>query len=194
MNPKHIYIGLAVFAVVLVGNSYLGSVRDTAKAEQVKTDVQKQIADLRTDLKSTLDAIQKDREQVKTSAQVAQAVPRYTPDVRPILIVPNGVPTNTSDVGGNIPSVSLPDAPSSITAGSLIIPNEQVPAYWRSVTACAEDHANLGACQKELPLVQQERDAWKKAAKGSFWHKTVTALKWTAVGIGIGAGVAYVTH
>jgi hypothetical protein len=174
--------------VALIGgmvlHAYIGSERDITRAETVKADVQKQIADLRSDLKDTLSAIQKDREQVKTPAQVAQAVPRYTPDVRPILVIPNGVPTQPSSV----PTVTLADAPSQVKAGSLVIAAEQVPAYWASVTKCAEDSARLGVCEKQVPLITQRAEVAEKAMHGGgFWSRLKTASKYLAIGGAVGS-------
>ena len=193
MTPKHLYIGIALLAVVLVGNSYLSHMLANTRAEQKSQDVEASVKQLRLDLTQQLLLIAKDKQEVKTPAQIAVTVPKYTPDVKPLVIVTNPIPTGSQDVAGQIPSVSLPDAPSAIVGG-LVIPKEQVPAYWKSVTTCAENTAKLGACEKQVPLVEAERDAWKKAAKGSFWSRTKTAIKWTAIGIGVGAGIAYATH
>lgn len=188
MNAKHIYIGLAIFSCILIGNSYMQSRIGQAKAETTSQMANELRTQWQNDLKTALLSIKTDKETVKTPAQVAAAVPKYTPDVRPILIVPGGVPTESQNIGtsAQIPSISLPDAPSSILGG-LVIPKEQIPAYWKSVTDCAEDKAKLQFCSKNTPILEQERDQWKKAAKGSFWGRTKTALKWTAIGAGIGA-------
>lgn len=186
ISRKDLYIGLLIFGCILIGNSYMQSRIDRTKAETTSQMASEMRQQWQADLKTALAAIQKDRETVKTPAQIAVTVPKYTPDVKPLVIVTNPVPTNSQDVGEQIPSVSLPDAPSAIVGG-LVIPKEQVPAYWNSVTNCAENNLKLGVCQKDLQQTTDERDQWKKAAKGSFWSRTKTALKWTGIGIGIGA-------
>jgi hypothetical protein len=189
INRKDLYILAAVLALLLFGNSYLSSLRDSAKQEQLRADVKQQTDAINTKLEKTLSDIQRDKQTVKTSPQIAQAIPRYVEGVHPIVIVPGGVPTNTSTVGSNIPSISLPDAPSAISAGSLVIPSEQVPAYWKSVTTCAENSANLIACQGELPLQVKRAESAEKAMKGgSFWSKA----KRSAIYLGIGAAAGYV--
>jgi hypothetical protein len=182
---KDLYIIAAVFALLFFGNSYLSTLRDSAKQDQLKQDVKAQVETLKSDLASKLDAITKDKEQVKTPAQIAVTVPKYTPEVHPILVIPGGVPTEPS----NVPTVSLPDAPSAIQSGSLIIPRDEVPAYWKSVTSCAENSANLIACEGELPLQTKRAESAEKALKGgSFWSK----VKRSAVYLGIGAAAGYV--
>jgi hypothetical protein len=195
MSIKHIYIAVGILAVALIGgmalHAYISSERDTAKAEQVKADVQKQIADLRGDLEDTLEAIKKDREQAKTPAQIAQAVPRYTPDIRPILVIPNGVPTQPSSV----PVVTLADAPSTLKPGSLVIAASDVPAYWQSVTDCAVDKATLLSCQKEVPLLTKRAEAAETAMKGgSRWNKFKAAGKYIGIGAIIGGGAVLATR
>ncbi len=191
MTPKHIYFGIALFAVILFGNSYFQSVRDTSKAEQVRADVKLQIDGIHSELKDEIAAIHKERDTVKTPTQVAQAIPKYQQGVNPIVIVPGGVPTNLSTVGGNIPSVSLPDAPSAIQGG-LIIPRDEVPNYWKSVTQCAEDKLNLDACNKTVPLLTQRAEAAEKAMKGGgFFTRVKRNAKWTGIGIAIGAAGGY---
>jgi hypothetical protein len=189
VSRKDIYIGIAIFTLILFGNSYLSSLRDSAKQEQLRADVKQQVEGIQAKLEKSLESIARDKEQVKTSPQIAAAVPRYIEGVHPIVIVPGGVPTNTSTVGSNIPSISLPDAPSAISAGSLVIPSEQVPAYWKSVTSCAENSANLIACNGELPLQIKRAESAEKAMRdGSFWQRSKTKLIW--LGIGLGAGYA----
>lgn len=192
ISRKEFYIALVVLLLVVIGlAAYMRSHDEVTRAEQVKSDVQKQIADLRSDLKDTLVAIQKDKEQVKTPAQIVQAVPRYTPDVRPILVIPNGVPTQPSSV----PTVSLADAPSTIKPGSLVIASSDVPAYWNSVTKCAEDSAKLAACDKQVPLLTQRAEAAEKAMHGGgFWNRLKSNGKWLAIGGALGAGAVVATR
>lgn len=189
MNRRDLYIGLALFALILFGNSYISSIRDGAKQEQLKADVKSQIDGLNKTLDERLAAIRKDEQTVKTPAQVAQAVPRYQEGVHPILVIPGGVQTSEAHVPDNVATVSLQDAPSAIQSGSLVIPKDEVPAYWKSLIACAENSARLGACEQALPLQTKRAESAEKAMRGgSFWSRTKTKLIW----LGIGAGAGYV--
>jgi hypothetical protein len=156
ITRKEIYALVLLLVAAIALPSYLGYVKDTAKAETTEQVIERV-------LNQKLADIQKDREQVKTPSDVARVVPKYTPDVKPLLIVAAGPQTHDQTVSDTIPSVTLPDAPSAIVGG-LVIPKEQVPAYWKSVTECAEDKVKLEACEPE-------KEAWKKAARMGFWTR-----------------------
>jgi hypothetical protein len=189
MVRKDLYIGLSLFALILFGNSYISAMRDGAKQEQFKADVKSQVEAIGKTLDEKISAIRKDEQTVKTPAQIAVTVPKYQEGVHPILVIPGGVPTSEAHLPDGVPTVSLPDAPSAIQSGSLVIPRDEVPAYWKSVTACAENSANLIACQGELPLQVKRAESAEKAMRGgSFWSRTRTKLIW----LGVGAGVGYV--
>lgn len=179
-------VGVILF-LAIVAHAYLGT-RDSgvSHAQLVKdiADVMKQIDD-RT--QSRLDKIEQDRKNVTTPQQIVQAIPRYTPDVRPILVIPNGVATQPS----NVPVMALSDAPSSVKAGDFIIPKEQVPAYWTSVTKCAEDSAKRDQCEQKLPLeTKRANDAEKAMNGGGFFHRLKAGAKHSLCGAGAGsAGV-----
>jgi hypothetical protein len=73
----------------------------------------------------------------------------------------------------------------------------QVKAY---VEVCEECKLKLPAAQaqveslksqqqlagQQLSAVENERDAWKKAARGTFWSNAKKGLRWLAIGGGIG--------
>lgn len=197
LTKKERYIAAAILAAALVAafvaamllHAYVSRATDLAKADQIKQDVQQQIGDLQKSLAASLAAIAKDKAEAKTPQQIAAMVPKYTPEVHPVVIVPGGAPLQSSEAQSPAvaPQIALPDAPSAIQAGSLVIPADQVPAYWRSVTACAEDRARLAACGKELPLATRRAESAEQALKGgSIWTRFKRNAKWFAIGAAAG--------
>lgn len=165
ITRREFYVGLVAVAILIIAAAaYVSSAKEVARAEQVKNDVQKQIADLRGDLKDTLAAIAKDREQAKTPQQIVQALPKYVELPKPIYIQPPSTIPSSGPTG-------LPEAPVP-QQGSLVVPPESISAFWAHETACKEDGIKLAECQKEVPLLEQRAAAAEKAMKGgSFWHK-----------------------
>lgn len=195
MSPKHIYAAVGILALALIGgmalHAYIGTLEGAARHDQLKQDIAEQVKGLEGRLESKLEAIKHDENTVKTPLQVAQAVPRYTPDVRPILIIPNGPQT----IPSSSPAIKLEDAPSKVKEGDFIIPREQVPAYWASVTKCAKDSAQLEACSGKLPLeTKRANDAETQLKGGGFWRRLKSNGKWLAIGSALGAGAVVATR
>jgi hypothetical protein len=200
MTPvKHIYIVGLILAAAIVGGMFLhawmGAHDSKLIAEQFHKDMQQQLDAISKTFDQKMADIERDRKEVKTSGQVAQVIPKYQEGVHPILVITPGAQTESAEVLAHIPTVALPDAPSTVKAGSLIIDTADVPSYWKSVTTCAENSAALVKCQSELPLVTQDRDKWKTAANGgSFWTRLRANAKWMAIGAGVGAAAGYAAH
>lgn len=189
-KQQYIAAGIALVALGIGGKLALDSHDARIKAEaqvaplqQQVAAAQKQIADAKqeqqranADLQAQLAAIAKQRTIVITPQQAAQAIPQIVPNLpEPVHVQPDPV---------------KPDAQ------QIVIPQADIPNFQQYVLDCKEKDARLSACavnfaaeqQKTVSLGDQlkatetERDSWKKAAQGGFWHR----LKECGIRTGIG--------
>lgn len=98
-------------------------------------------------------------------------------------------------------TAAIPDAP-AVQAGDLIIPAADVKPLYDAQVDCKLNAVKLTSCQATVAsdgnmekILREQIGQQEIALKGgTFWHRTLTALKWTGIGIGIGAGAYAATH
>ena len=202
MNPnlhKHIYAAVALLVAGMVAAAYLNSRSNVDRAEQVKQDVQQQIASLRGDLQKSLATIQQDRQQVKTPEQVVRIIPQYVQLPTPPMVArrpDDNTPSTTTDSG-------LPDAPSKTaqdiaahrnvdhaSSTGVYFPPEDVKPLFDSLADGKACGLKLDACQKESDLLTQRAKAAEKAMKGGgFWNRLKSNSKFLFYGAVGTAGI-----
>lgn len=169
VTPGHVLIALALTAFCFWQwqTAHEDLVKAETKIAQTETDRKAELADLQT----KLEAIKHDQATVKTSEQVVSKLPAYIPLPSPIKY---------------IPSISGDKTPPTIT-----IPPQDIQPLFTFATDCAACKLKLQADQAQIAQLTAERDAALKAARGGgFWRRTGTAIKYIAIGIGVGATVA----
>jgi hypothetical protein len=175
---------LAALLAICGTIAYVGQVKDNAKAgttQQMGEQFRKQLQD---DLKAGLASLDGKISAAKTPQAQAQVIREYMP-----YAVPSSTPAPSSNSSAppsssTIAGIPLPDAPST-----LIITPDKFPQLLADIKACKESSLKLDACEKQIPVLVQERDGWQRAAKGGSWlSRTKTKLIW--LGIGAGAGYA----
>jgi hypothetical protein len=134
---------------------------------------------------ATLEQMRQLVAQVKTPAQIAPWIAQQAPAALPQPITVN-IPPAT-------PQNPAPNA-------TFSVPQQDLPAIRDAVEGCREcslklqgatqDAASkaeqLQAASQQLAAMTAERDAWKKASKGTFWSHAKSALKYFAIGAGVG--------
>lgn len=168
-EDKLIKYALILVLLFALGTSAWNAAKDRAQLQQLLKDNKAQIDTISNNAAAQLAALAKQKQQVITVPQVVKALPQaFGPMPQPITVTQA---TPSSDVVVTVPQ---PDAK---------------PLYDAQVE-CQQCKVALTACQQELMLTQQDRDAAVKAAKGGgFWSRAKAAAKWTVIGAGIGIAI-----
>lgn len=190
---KHIYIGVAILAVAIIGgmvlHAYIGSVVGGATQQQLKSDVSQRIDAMQAELKDALDAISKQKQDVKTPQEVVRYIPQYVNLPSPPIIQQGQGGENSKPSEQH----SLPDAPSS--AQGVYFPPEDVKPLFDKLADGKACELKLGECQKEIPLLEQRASAAEKAMKGGgFWRRLKSNSKWFVIGGITGAAAVAATR
>jgi len=133
-----------------------------------------------TELAAQLRALEALRRQVRTPAQIAQALPAAAHLPAPVHLEPVPTPPPAG--------APVPEPP------RLVVPAEDIAPLWNFVADCGADRLRLEACQRQLDAADRtaaalrtERDAALRAARGRFWQRVGRAAKWMAIGAALGA-------
>lgn len=147
-------------------------------ASQIKA-LQDQINSRDVQTAITLESMKQIISKVQTPQQISTWIPQQLPTPTPITV---NVPPATA-------SNPTPNAVASI-------PQEDLPAIRDAIAGCQQCKVKLAAAQADnqakdqqlkqagavLSAKQDEVDNWKKAAKGTFWSRTKSALKYVVAG------------
>jgi type II secretory pathway pseudopilin PulG len=150
-----------------------------AAAEQRRAAAEADRRAAQTELAAQLRALEALRRQVRTPAQIAQALPAAAHLPAPVHLEPAPTPPTGAPV---------PEPP------RLVVPAEDIAPLWNFVADCGADRLRLEACQRQLDAADRtaaalrtERDAALRAARGRFWQRVGRAAKWMAIGAALGA-------
>lgn len=200
LDLKHkLFLGLALAALGVAGIAFrswidehdarLAASAKASAAEQVAASAADRIQELKAQdgvraaqEAATLEAMQKLVGQIKTSQQIAQWLPQQVPLPQPVTI---NVP----------PATAANPSPNAVAS----IPQADLPALRDYAERCRECAIKLGATQAALESRDEQlREAgaalsakdneiavWQKAAKGTVWSRTKSALKYVVIGGGI---------
>ena len=180
---KHLWSIAALIAAALIVAAYINSHGNVIRAEQVKSDVQKQISVMKDDLRAQLESIRAQKESTKTPEQIVRVIPQYVqlPSAPVVTSPPDVKPVAASETQN-----PLPNAPS---AGVYFPPEDVKPLFDKLADAKACD-LKLNECTKENGLLETRAKAAEKAMHGGgFWSKLKSNSKWFVIGGGAAAGL-----
>lgn len=154
-------------------------------ASEIKA-LQDQITARDVQTAATLESMKQLVSKVQTPQQISTWIPQQLPTPTPITV---NVP----------PSTAANPMPNAIAS----IPQEDLPSIRDAIAGCQECKVRLSAAQADsaakdqqlkqagaaLSAKQDEVDNWKKAARGTFWSRTKSALKYIVAGGVIGVAV-----
>ncbi|QNI37535.1 hypothetical protein [Edaphobacter albus] len=143
----------------------------------------------RQELAEALKGLEEMKRQVKTPAQIVRALPKVVDVPAPIVEV---TPEQVKAVN------ALPDTPSRLKDGDLIIPAESAKAFYDSQVDCKANAVKLASCQvtvgnrdAELSLKDAEVAQLNMVLKGGTkWARAKGALKFIGVGVVVGAATS----
>lgn len=190
---EKILIGvLLAAAFAFVGYEWLQQHDALVKAEATAAAQQKTIDQAKSDaataqqtLAAQLRVLQVQGQQPATAPQIVIDASKLIPNLpQPLQVVTP--PPAQQTVDGK--TEELPSAP------VVQIPQVDFAAVQANAIACQENADKLAACTTELAdmntelrATTQQRDEFKAAAKGGNWlHRTLTAVKWIAIGGAVG--------
>lgn len=179
----------------------------TSAEKQVVSQAQKSIDQAKTDqaqvataLAQKVAGLEAQKKQPVTPAQFVVDLAKVLPNLPQAATVVQ-VPAAQQTVNGKVEEV-----PSTQV---VQIPAADLSALQDYKLTCDQTGAKLSACQQsstdittqltgtreQLTATTKERDSWETAAKGgTWWHRTLTAAKWTLIGGAAGAAVGYAAH
>jgi hypothetical protein len=195
-----IALGVAVVGLIVVGSlAWLREHDARQKAEMQTAFQQKSIDAAKSDaaqtasqLQQSLAALEAARAKVATAQQILIDGSKLLPKLPQPVVIQAAAATAVGTGPAQPGNPALPDAPGQ----QLVIPAADFQAIHNAEIDCQESAAKLAACTRtatdtstELQQATAQRDEWERTAKGgTWWHRTVTAVKW----IGIGAATGYV--
>lgn len=201
-REKGIAIAVLVFLVLLAFAAHFWmqehdariTAEATVKASQKVADdaasrmkeLAAQDAQRATQTAAQLEAMQKMVAQVKTPQQIAQWLPQQAQVPQPITVnIPPATPADpTPPATFSVPQADLPSLRDAV---------EKCQECGVKLTSALSDVASrdqqLKQAGERLSATEKERDAYKVAAKGTFWKRASTAGKYISLGVGIAVAV-----
>ena len=179
---------LAEYGWVREHDARLQAETQTAQQDKQISGLKEQQQETQSTLVARLAALEREKKQPITASQFADDTKQLLPAL-PAALQVRSLPDNPA----------LPDGPKSQV---VVVPQEDITVLRDAQISCEENAARLTACEstqsnlrQEMKLTAAERDEWKATAKGgSFWHRTLGAAKWFAVGAGTGAAAYAIAH
>jgi endonuclease YncB( thermonuclease family) len=210
MTLSKVQLGITAFIVFMLalvgGATWLQEHNARLKAETTTAVQQKTIDQAKGDAKQAAEVVKQTAGQLKLTLAALEAEKAKPATAQQIVI-------DASKLFPNLPAplqvVTPPPTTETVDGKTVEVPSEpvvQIPqvdfkALQDGAITCQENAASLSACQLtaaqvqieladvqvELKTTTAQRDEWEKAAKGGTWlHRTVTAVKWVAIGGAVG--------
>lgn len=122
--------------------------------------------------------------QAQSPQQIATLVAQVMGLKQPVIITtPAATPQNPNPQPiAQVPTSDAPQVKAYVQACEAC--KVQLPAVQAQVESLQSQQKLAG---QQLSAMQNERDAWQKAAKGTWWTNTKRAAKFLAIGAGVGA-------
>jgi len=189
-------LAISTVVVLLAGVVFLEYTREIRERAALEATVKLEDARLQQlsdefnqreqELTRQLAAMERDLARAQKSPQEAiKILPAYLPPMpQPVATKPSSLPSTLHDEGQK-------------PAEDVVIPAADVPALTAHEIECKECTTKLTACTQQVSnleqqndVIKKERDAALRTVKGgSFWRRTIHAIKIVAISVGIGVAI-----
>ncbi|MGH9685306.1 MAG: hypothetical protein ACRD4S_17050 [Candidatus Acidiferrales bacterium] len=132
---------------------------------------------------ATITELTKQAAAVKTPKQIVKWLPTQIPLPQSLSIElpPATLQNPTPEAIASIPQADLAPLKDFIVQGKTCA--VELPAAQQDLTSC---QSQLKLAGEQMSAVERERDAYKKASKGTWLSRTLKVTKYIAIGAGIG--------
>ena len=205
-NAHKLTAALALVLALLSGYVVYGWVKEhetslvLATQQKADRDTQAALAKQQADNQAAFATALKPFADLKAQGQTVPQIIRLAPQV---VTVPTPISQQVTAAQATAANAAvLPDAP-QMHPGDLIIPLADVKPLYDAQVQCKIDGITLDACNKTVAIdksvmaskdeeISQQAQALKGGTK---WQRIKSALKWSGVGVAIGAAaVEYAIH